>query len=418
MNKSETCIISNYFPLDQKHINLWNDINNQLEEFGINLLLLTTKSYRDLQADQISIPYNPIDFNHSPSLSSSINYDEDLSTLAKLSRELDRRPHNERELTIGLSKQRDFYRKIIREKKPFAVFGWNATHPQTQEFIFQSQQLTIPSYYIERGLLADTLMLDTMGLGATSELQQNPTLRNTIKNISNNFNVNDWKYMCELFASTRTDRYPTNQYISKAEIINKYKIKKPKILLLMLTAEFTHTGCKTINRYRYQDPYFSGNLSAINSIQEAIKNHDNYQLVVQDHPLNENYYNIHSVSDQIVITKESIHSLFNAADSIVFYGSTTTQIDCLFYQKPIGLLSKTILSGYELAHQYNGKNLLNFIENLETNDEIEKNRYSFIKFISEMYLYKYNASSKFTDLTVKNSISDLCNFINFLKPKR
>lgn len=393
---SSVCLISNYFPMDDFHVGYWNKLDEYLIERGITLVTLTTKKYPNLTCRSIVVPYNPFDFakfNIALDVDLSVNNNFE-SQLCIITKEMDRRNLSDAEIKFGIRCMNNFYSNLIKELKPFIVFAWNSTHPQSQCFISIAREFTIPGFYIERGLLPDTLMVDSGGIGVESDLKRNPTVFSVLGNyIKSNLDFTGWSKRKYEYLSNPVDRYPKSKILDKEEFFEKYSLDiEKKTVLLMLTAEFTHTGNKDLLRYSFQDKFFKGNLDAVFKLHEALLN--NYNFVVQDHPINRKIYDLKTIHAQIVVTDESIHTLYSHCDLFLFYGSTTTQIDALFYSKPIGLLSKTILSGFDFTSQYMGGDILSFVNSMSDISLFENQRGAFVSFIEEHYLYYFHSRER------------------------
>jgi len=422
-------LMTNFRTMIHDSINTINYINSVFNDLGFRFILLSSSNSDKLHCTVIEIPFSlkdwgKIDFKYP----NDILFNEDLITIDAEFND-DTQPKYD-EYKKGVSAVNYFVHTIIRKMRPCLTLLWSSTVPQSILFKNIFDAYFIPTFFIERGLLPETLMMDLSGHGAFSSMQmQMGTKIDTTQDI--------YEQIKNYYLAKKFEKHAQNNSTPSLNIRELYNAYG-KILIVFIGQWDVAAGVNSSNNIQsyINSPIYGSTRMMFEALQEEISKQDDLILVFKPHPFDMNIYSEDRLKGIFVEKKANLHSLFESADIMV--GSGTTAInEALFYEKPVILLGHCMLNGkgacYEVQSLQELHDVLSAaISNIDY-DKKQINVKKYINHISQQYLLSIDAENpmpnsfnthikKFTSLYHLNkldnvsldSVSDMVKEINIL----
>jgi len=399
-------LMTNFRTMFPETIATINLINESLEERGVKLLLLSNNISDELKCEVIQIPFSLKDY----SLFQLKNTDNSFNpNLLVIDAQFNEDKHPDYEVyELGLKKCYSYAHKIASEVKPAFAFLWSGTVPQSIIFKNVFAEYFIPTYFVERGLLPETLMFDELGNGACSTLKKKIDLGFVPKNFEQIYNEIKTYYF-----TNKIDKHEQPNYLSSFEFIKQHNFTGKKIITFLGQWDVA-SGVNSAYDYQsfLNSPFFANTEDAYKSIVKFISENENIALVFKPHPFDSKTYNNQNNPRIIVDKKLNVRTLMESADAVIVM-STTVQYEALFYDKPIILLANSFLKGLNIGYEINNSEEIGSAihQALNKKDFADKqiNAEKFIALISSQILVSLNN---------KNPIkTSLASFFNHLSKK-
>ena len=398
-------LMTNFRTLLPDTISMINMLNDSFENEGYKLLLLSHKVSEELHCNTIQIPFSLKDYSKINIDYLDINYNPNLISI-------DAEFNEDKEIDFslyekGLKKCSAFAHWIAKEVKPAISLLWSGTVPQSIIFKQVFSEYFIPTFYIERGLLAESLMIDESGNGALSSLKLHVDLNNNSSTYRQQYEI-----LKNYYLEHKIDKHEQPNYVNAEDFIQEKKISGRKIILFVGQWDVA-SGVNS--QYDYQSmlnsPYFKNTEDAFRELVKIIQEKNNLVLIFKPHPFDQNNYEILNSEKIIVDKKLNIRTLLEAAD-IISVMSSTVQYEALFYEKPIVLLANSFLSGHNIAysilHRLQLESVLDEALNRVGFEEKIENGKIFISRIAESYLLSLNDQNPLP-FSLNNAINKLLN---------
>lgn len=396
---SNRCLATSFFlPQDTRFIfdgNLiWDTIANDMINRDTELVLYSTNHYNtNKKYLNYIIPYNIVEYRGIGSVN-HYSYPDSLVDKAIIWEKMKLTDKNRIDACAS------YLSAILEEIKPGLVLCWNMTHPASFVLKIESLKRHIPVLGIEKGFFPETLMVDSLENSYFSDINFISGLKHSLIKHKTD----------ESLISSIKDYYVN----SKLSGIKKWTSEKYAVIYA--GAYGANILPKNIPTNRTTSKY----IDSIDETLEKILSLDSRTIyVLSVHPtdldlmepklkiLQAKYRNLVLAHE----TKTSMMSLFYYSDYGIFIGNGTTQQEYLLLDKPMILMSKTVLSQKSIAYEYDGHNLKHIIEsaqnNIITTDNLS-NRHRYLSFVFQHYLFGSQSSP--TILKIK----DLCNHISDL----
>lgn len=331
--------------VDPNILPFWEQLSLELAKNNFFLIVASTVALKSDIVATIYYPYNLIDFHDKyfgimPEGDSIFHQRADvIETFQKYYR------CSKLTANHALKLAETFFYDLIKAVSPCAIVGWQSADITTAIVRQYAHILEIPFWCAERGLLKDTLMFDLSDNYRTSELNRSLALQRFFQQYS-------WSQEQYLELQRRytqcspQGKYSANALMTREALRDKYSIpEQAKVVVLFMHGTPGHFSASPHSQFssiHELDPEFLK--LSLKEICQYCEQHGIY-LLFQDHPLNK--YQPERISVEpghyVRVVQENIHSLLRAGDHFLFTISTI-QYEAVFYEKSIGLLSRSLIS--------------------------------------------------------------------------
>jgi len=396
-------LMTNFRTMFPETISTINLINEALEERGFKLLLLSNNISDELKCAVIQIPFSLKDYSSFQMDYSDHSFNPNLLVIDAEFNE-DKNP-DYKVYELGLKKCYSFARKIASEFKPAFAFLWSGTVPQSIIFKQVFSEYFIPTFFVERGLLPESLIFDELGNGACSALKKKIDLRFAPKNFEEVYNE-----VRSYFFTNKIDKHEQPDYLSSSEFLKQQNLEGKTIITFLGQWDVASGVNSTSDFQSYMNsPYFSSTKEAFVHLTKAVALKENYFLIFKPHPFDNIKYSNPDESKILIDKKINIRTLIEAADVIAVM-STTVQYEALLYDKPIIVLGNSYLQGHNIGYTiYSKEDLPDIIEQAIKQvcfeDKLE-NAKKFLSLICTEYLVSVNNENPIS-IKLKDFLSTL-----------
>ena len=279
------------------------------------------------------------------------------------------------------------YNFIWQHFKPHLAMTWNGVTLFQKTLSLLAHTHDVPVLFFERGLLPQTLYVDTEGVNYKSSLAGDKWFNNKIP-YSSGKKIAMAKDYCQKIKAEKKSVVDIGEKKSVREIKKKLNIRaSDKVILFPMQIEAD-------SNILYFSPHYSKMIEIIKDIQRAIAQFKDIQLIVKLHPEDKNRLNeLRSLTNNSthLLDDVNLYSLFELADLIITVNSTVG-LEALLFEKPVIVLGKAIYSEkgftYDLLEKQNLSNLVKIA--LEKHNFSKKDFYRFIIYISKHQLFQLN----------------------------
>jgi hypothetical protein len=247
-----------------------------------------------------------------------------------------------------------FFGRLLDEMEPDSVSIWNPTVPQGRLLQMACLARAIPCFGIERGVFAETMMVESREVGAQADVALSPTLRSVLAR-----QQPDHRRLQELrdyYRQRDFSRYAMAPRCSRQALKEEIGIAAgARTVVLMLSVAAANWLPRSLPGARFTSPWFESAQQAVAALLAALPP-DAY-LIVQDHPLDQDHWTPEPHPRLRHVRGAHLETLFETADLLAFLGATTVQHEALLRDKPLLLLSRSQLTGQGVAYEFNGADL-------------------------------------------------------------
>lgn len=399
-------LMTNFRTMFPETISTLNLINDYVENLGLKLLLLSNTISSELKCTTVKIPFSMKEFSSLKEEEFNFPFNQNLISIDAEFNE-DENPDVEL-YKAGLKKCFSAAHKIALTVKPAIALLWSATVPQSIIFKNVFTEYFIPTYFVERGLLPETLIFDESGNGACSSIK---------KKIDLGFVPQNFEHIYEeikaYYFTNKIDKHEQPDYLSSSDFLEQQNLAGKKIITFLGQWDVA-SGVNSTNDYQsfLNSPHFTNTEEAFKSIVKFISDNENIALVFKPHPFDSKTYNKENNTRIIVDKKLNVRTLIESAD-VVIVMSTTIQYEVLFYDKPIVLLANSFLNGLNVGYEIKNSEEIGsaILQALNKKDYADKqiNAEKFITLISSQILVSLNKKNPIT--------TSLASFISHLSKK-
>lgn len=242
-----------------------------------------------------------------------------------------------------------FLGRLLDAMEPDTVSVWNPSVPAGRLLQLACHARGIPCFAIERGLLPDTMMLESVGIGAHSDLALNHALRSLLAT-----QVEQPKRLAQLRAASEVrPRHASHAPLPPAQLKRLLDVPPDsRLCVLFLSMSAANWTPRSLAGARFCSPWFSDAAEAAEALLAALPE-DTY-LLVQAHPIDQGRWLAPPHPRLRQVAGQHLQTLFDAADLLAVLGASTIQHDVLLTGRPQLLMSRSQLSGLGLAYEYRG----------------------------------------------------------------
>lgn len=386
-------LMTNFRTMFPETISTINQINDNLSELGFKLLLLSSCTSPELKCMTVEIPFSLKDYSSLKlEFRNNLDCNEDL---IKIDAEFNDDDSIDYELyKEGLLKCKLVAHQIARNLRPAFALFWSGTVPQSILFKGVFAEYSIPSYFVERGLLPESLIFDESGNGACSSMKKNIDLNLTPFNFEQIF-----EEVKSYFFINIIDKHEQPDYINGYDFLKQNNLTGKRIIIFLGHWDVA-SGVNSAKDFQsfFNSPHFINTEDAYKSLVKFILNNKEIALIFKPHPFDSRIYENDNNPRIIVDKKLNVRTLIEVADAVAVM-STTVQYEVLFYDKPLILLANSFLTGLNIGYEVNKPKDLEGTINQALNKKdfsgMQINAEKFIAHISYNFLIKLNSSNPF-----------------------
>ncbi len=272
----------------------------------------------------------------------------------------------------------------IQLVNPEIIFVWNGLNPAQKALSILSEHFEIPCYYMERGLMPNTLCVDNSGVNFASHIAGNGWNPEKIPIPSDS----DLKLLEQDFATLHKNQdtvVKTGKKLSTKQI--KEQLSIPKTARIILFALQIERDSNIV----FYSPHYKSMKKIIKDILCAMENIEEVFLIIKPHPENfDDKKSIIGLDTKNAILSEdiSLHSLIDIANVVICVNSTVG-LEALTQKKQVIVLGNAIYSHKKFTKDLNDKTTLSDLIKQALSDSENKkfNSAEFNRFI--VYLKKH-----------------------------
>lgn len=275
-----------------------------------------------------------------------------------------------------------FFGQMLDELEPDSVSIWNPTVPQGRLLQMACLSRAIPCFGIERGVFAETMMVESREVGAQADVALNPALRSLLA--ASRADQERLQQIRGYYAQRDFSRYAMAPACSAAELREDVGIApNARVVALMLSVAAANWNPQTLPGMRFNSPWFASAQQAVDALLAALPS-DTY-LLVQDHPLDRGHWKPTPHPRMRHVRGVHLQSLFDAADALAFLGATTVQHEALLTDRPLLLLSRSQLSGQRVAYEYRGTDLPGLVQRALKHEDRSSQREAVARYVPFLF---------------------------------
>ena len=279
------------------------------------------------------------------------------------------------------------YSDLFNAIQPQAVITWNGAPLFAWALAFLARRKGVPTYFLERGLLPDTLVVDPQGVNYGSHLAganwekihaTQPTAEE----------MRSLRQLCLELQNQKRTIVRQGQDISATDLRMKLGIPpRARTILMPLQIE-------TDSNILSYSPYYKKMADIISDLQKILKNIEEVILLIRPHPEDRSRLaELRSLANgkTRVNTEFSLHSLLALADVVVTVNSTVG-LEALLQRKPVVVLGRAIYGekGFTFDLDHPGQlaeKLQLALQAAETRSFPLEAFYTFLKYLLEHSLF-------------------------------
>lgn len=356
------CIASCFLTLDDHVTAMWGRIGEYLARRDHQLLLLTPAEPSGLEFAAVQVPFELRGFTD---LVGERPVTERLTPEDWILVERDRlwcgdsSGYSTGQAERGFQACRYFFSELVRCVQPVAGLVWGDGLPQSLLLRRVFQQQGVPSFVVERGLLPDTLMLESEGTGVDSDLNGDPELAAAVMKSTD---LGDLVGKARYFAGSKIAKYAPTSRDSAEDLRTRLRLKGKRVLSFFGQHDPASGLVPRDAAATRRSPAFTSVSNALTALVEASVSDENLVVLFKPHPADPTDYRALVGSEQVqIVSGVPSQALFEVSDVIAAMTSTV-QFEALWYGKPLLLLARSQLSGkgiaYEVEHQSDLANTL------------------------------------------------------------
>lgn len=349
------CLATNYLLMTPGTRQMWDDLGARLAEQGCQLVLLsTTEPEQALPFPVLRHPYLLRDFATSfPGVAARAGLTATPRELEWIKADISRVPggYPLSDALAGLAAFRAYHRELLQTLQPGFLLIADNTLAQTALLQGVCLDAGFPVQIYERGLLPETLMLESRGIQAWSDMRTH-WLAQDLPASANDAAA--YERIRSYYLARKPQKYAQADFAGGGAEIRRQLGLIGKRVVVFLGGGYEANG-HAPKGGRYEKHFYTGfstTQEALMGLWREIEKTPNVALVFKPHPLDPDSYAIARIEGVHVIRDLNVHALIDAAD-VVAAQYTTLQFEAALYDKPLLLLARSAWwgrnAGYEVG---------------------------------------------------------------------
>lgn len=352
------CLATNYLLMSPATWQMWAQLAQALDRQGCQLVLLsTTLPEQPLPCPVYRHPYLMRDFAAAfPSLAAHGGFNASAWELERLQADISRVPVGYRldQALAGLNAFRAYACALLSDLQPGFVLAADDTLCQTALLQRLCAEAHVPVAIYERGLLPETLMLESRGIQAWSDLRMHWLARQMPA-------ADPARYAAirDYYLSRKPQKYDQPDFGGGGEALRRQLGLQAQQVVVFLGGGYEANG-QAAQSPNYARLFFTGfptTQSALMALWQVVEKRPHTALVFKPHPLDPEPYTVAEIEGVRVVRDVNVHALIDAAD-VVAAQFTTLQFEAALYDKPVLLLARSAWWGRGAAYEVDGPEAL------------------------------------------------------------
>jgi tetratricopeptide (TPR) repeat protein len=236
-----------------------------------------------------------------------------------------------------------YVRAIFEELAPDVVLGWAPPFPPSRLILGEAWRREIPSFGLEIGFLPNSLMVESRDVGFGSDLISHPAVSDLLA--------------AHVPSVERMHRIRESYRAAPRDIANLRVADPAPLVVLLGSCPGFNLQPRESRQIQLGSPWFGTFEEAAEALRAAVP--AGTRLVLRPHPadVEGQRYSRRPDAPGALVNALSIRALIEEADAVVVLGGTRTQLEVALLDVPVVLLSRSVLWGQGIAHEYGGGDL-------------------------------------------------------------
>lgn len=347
------CLATNYLTLSESARQMWTDLDRHLAECGSRLVLLNSV----LADPPLPFPVIPIsvlirDYAQ--------NYPGACAEAGFVSRQDFELLENDRsraqgsylaaEALPGLIACRNFAGTLLKTLRPGYVLAWDSTSPLAAILRTLSCENGLPFQTLERGLLPETMAVESRGIFGYSDLRTH-WLAQDIPTVGEGA----YERIRSYYLTKKPEKYDHPPFGGGgAELRARLGLGSKKVVVFFGHYDACGLEPQDSNQRRYHSPVFASTEDALMAVRAELEKSPEVALIFKPHPIDRGRYAGREIQGVEVVQDANPHALIDLADVVVAQ-FTTLQFEAGFYEKPVVLLGRSAWWGRNATYEVNNR---------------------------------------------------------------
>ncbi|WP_291985549.1 hypothetical protein [Luteitalea sp.] len=236
-----------------------------------------------------------------------------------------------------------YVRALFEALAPDVVMGWAPPFPSSRLLLGEASRREIPSFGLEIGFLPNSLMVESRDVGFGSDLISHPAVSDLLA--------------AHVPSAERMQRIRESYRAAPRDIADRTADDPAPVVVLLGSCPGFNLQPRESRQIRLGSPWFGSFADAAEAVRAAMP--AGTRLVLRPHPadVEGQRYSRGPDAPGALVNALSIRALIEEADVVVVLGGTRTQLEVALLDVPIVLLSRSVLWGQGIAHEYAGGDL-------------------------------------------------------------
>jgi tetratricopeptide (TPR) repeat protein len=404
------CLATNHLSMTESVRQTWVDLNYQLEARGNHLVLLSTvPAEGSLPFPVIPIPSLIRDF-----LRVTTAMGSESAVIGPTDRELLENDssraggaYSAAEAIPGLLACRRFVRALLQNLQPGLVLAWDSTSPMAQILHSACVEMGFPSQYLDRGLLPETLMVESRGTMGLSDVRAH-WLAHRLP--CSAYNLETFERIRAYYLARKPLEHEQPPYgAGGAELRRSLGLQNKRAVVFFGHHDLESPSPAANTHRSYHSPGFASTDDFLMSLSAEVQRRPQTTLLFNPHPLDTDSHVTAEKAGIRIVRNVNLHALIEASD-VVAAQFTTSQFEAVLYDKPILLAACSPWWGRNATYEVPCKNdlgsALDAALKLEGWSERFENARAFITWLMDSWLI-----GRTSEVPTRNRLADFARFI-------
>jgi len=351
---SGICLATNYLLMRSAARQMWIDFDQHLDAFGMRLVLVSSApSEEPLPFPVISIPYLLRDFaGMFPAAGSDGHVSQGDLELLEADSIRANKSYRPNDALTGLFACRKFYAGLLETLQPAYVLTWDPSSPQAQILQSLAREAGLPAQGIERGLLPETLMIESRSIQGYSDLRTHWLAQEMPDSA---FDSAAFEKICDYYLAGKPQKYDQPEFGDGGEALRQsLGLGGKKVIVFLGHYDACGMEPKNSKQRRYNSPIYDSTTDALTGVGDILAGNPDVAVVFKPHPIDTEPYVLAGIQGIRVVRDVNVHALIDMADVVVAQ-FTTLQFEAAFYDKPVVLLSRSAWWGRNATYEVNAR---------------------------------------------------------------
>jgi hypothetical protein len=345
------CLATNYLLMTPSSRQLWTELDCHLEEFGSRLVLMSTVvPEKPLPFPVISIPFLLRDYADMYPRAVGTGGNVSAGDLEFLQADSIRsnRAYPPGEALQGMFACRELLTTVLDTLQPGYVLPFDPTSPTAQILQPLARDAGLPVHGIERGLLPETLMVESRGLQGYSDLRTHWLAQEMPASAADPL---AYERIRSYYLSRKPQKYDQPEFGGGGQALRQsLGLEGKKVVVFFGQYDACGLVPKHGNHRRYHSPGFDSTAEALAAAADILAGNPGVAVVFKPHPLDADSYAAAKFQGVHVVRDVNVHALMDLAD-VVAAQFTTLQFEAALYDKPVVLFGRSAWWGRNATYE-------------------------------------------------------------------